>query len=46
MIANAQGNALNMTGANYQHQPENNEKELFYSCYIPGMKGYFKGKTK
>ena len=35
-----------MQGANYQHQVENNEKELFYSCYIPGMKSYFKGMTK
>jgi len=51
MLANIQGSTLalksqlNITLANpSQLVDHQNEKEHYYSCYITGMKAYFKGK--
>ena len=51
MLANARGAAISVnqhlgsdTGPSvYDHQTE---KDLYYSCYLPGMKAYFKTLMK
>lgn len=51
MLANAQGN-LNMAIGNQMANPAQalaegtSEKELYYSCYISGMKQHFRSKKK
>ena len=51
MVANAKGAAIAVnkhlgladSGQLYDHH---NEKELYYSCYLPGMKAYLNGQLK
>ena len=42
MLANISGAlAVGVTTANQSQQTQQNEKELYYSCYVPGMKVFF-----
>lgn len=42
MLANISGAlAVGVTTANQSQQAQQNEKELYYSCYVPGMKVFF-----
>ena len=52
MLANARGAAisvnrhLGMSDNGMQLYDHNTEKELYYSCYLTGMKSYIKGLLK